>query len=46
MNMRLYWPKAEVLYGLWLPPPVKRRDCNGGDTTLGNAMSRVPGPGG
>ena len=24
MNMRLYWPKAEVLYGSWLPPPVKQ----------------------
>ena len=26
MNMRLYWPKAEVIYGLWSPPPVKRAD--------------------
>jgi hypothetical protein len=26
MNMRLYWPKAEVIYGRWSPPPVKRAD--------------------
>ena len=26
MNMRLYWPKAEVLYGNWSPPPVRRLD--------------------
>jgi hypothetical protein len=26
MNMRLYWPKAEVLDGSWSPPPVKRDD--------------------
>jgi hypothetical protein len=24
MNLRLYWPKAEVLNGSWAPPPVKR----------------------
>ncbi len=24
MNLRLYWPKAEVLGGAWAPPPVKR----------------------
>jgi len=24
MNMRLYWPKSEVLYGSWTPPGVKR----------------------
>lgn len=24
MNMRLYWPKTEVLDGSWSPPPVKR----------------------
>jgi hypothetical protein len=23
MNLRLYWPKAEVLDGSWAPPPVK-----------------------
>ncbi len=23
MNMRLYWPKAEVFDGTWSPPPVK-----------------------
>ena len=23
MNMRLYWPKPEVLYGSWMPPGVK-----------------------
>jgi hypothetical protein len=26
MNLRLYWPKAEVLSGAWAPPPVKRVD--------------------
>jgi hypothetical protein len=26
MNMRLYWPKAEVLSGSWTPPPVKSAD--------------------
>jgi hypothetical protein len=26
MNMRLYWPKAGVLYGNWSPPPVQRVD--------------------
>ncbi|MFG1466619.1 DUF1254 domain-containing protein [Xanthobacter sp. DSM 24535] len=26
MNMRLYWPKAEVIEGSWSPPPVKRAD--------------------
>jgi len=26
MNMRLYWPKAEVIDGSWSPPPVKRVD--------------------
>jgi hypothetical protein len=26
MNLRLYWPKAEVLRGDWTPPPVKRVD--------------------
>jgi len=26
MNMRLYWPKAEMLDGTWSPPPVKRVD--------------------
>jgi hypothetical protein len=24
MNLRLYWPKAEVLDGSWAPPPVQR----------------------
>lgn len=24
MNLRLYWPKDEVLDGSWTPPPVKR----------------------
>ena len=24
MNMRLYWPKSEVLYGSWMPPGVKQ----------------------
>ena len=24
MNLRLYWPKAEVLDGTWTPPPVQR----------------------
>jgi hypothetical protein len=24
MNLRLYWPKAEVLNGSWAPPPVKK----------------------
>ena len=24
MNMRLYWPKSEVLYGNWMPPGVKQ----------------------
>jgi hypothetical protein len=24
MNLRLYWPKAQVLDGSWTPPPVKR----------------------
>ena len=24
MNMRLYWPKSEVLYGKWMPPGVKQ----------------------
>jgi hypothetical protein len=24
MNLRLYWPKAEVLNGSWVPPPVKK----------------------
>jgi len=24
MNLRLYWPKPEVLDGSWAPPPVKR----------------------
>jgi hypothetical protein len=23
MNLRLYWPKPEVLDGTWSPPPVK-----------------------
>ena len=27
MNMRLYWPKAEVVEGKWSPPLVKRVDC-------------------
>ena len=26
MNLRLYWPKAEVLGGSWASPPVKRLD--------------------
>ncbi|MGR9088706.1 MAG: DUF1254 domain-containing protein, partial [Gammaproteobacteria bacterium] len=26
MNLRLYWPKAEVLDGSWVPQPVKRID--------------------
>ncbi len=26
MNLRLYWPKPEVLDGSWTPPPVKRVD--------------------
>jgi len=26
MNLRLYWPKAQVLDGSWAPPPVKRID--------------------
>jgi len=29
MNMRLYWPKAEVLDGSWSPPPVKRVEGTG-----------------
>ena len=24
MNMRLYWPKSEVVYGSWMPPGVKQ----------------------
>ncbi|MGC2225209.1 MAG: DUF1214 domain-containing protein [Methylocella sp.] len=24
MNLRLYWPKPDVLDGSWVPPPVKR----------------------
>jgi len=24
MNLRLYWPKVEVLNGSWAPPPVKK----------------------
>jgi hypothetical protein len=24
MNMRLYWPKSQVLYGNWMPPGVKQ----------------------
>jgi hypothetical protein len=24
MNLRLYWPKAEVLDGTWSPPPVSK----------------------
>jgi hypothetical protein len=23
MNLRLYWPKADVIDGNWAPPPVK-----------------------
>jgi hypothetical protein len=31
MNLRLYWPKAEVLDGTWMPPGVKREpDATGG----------------
>jgi len=26
MNLRLYWPKPEVLDGTWSPPPVRRTD--------------------
>jgi hypothetical protein len=26
MNLRLYWPKPEVLVGTWTPPAVKRLD--------------------
>jgi len=26
MNLRLYWPKTEVLDGRWTPPPVARLD--------------------
>ena len=26
MNLRLYWPKSEVLDGSWAPPPVERVD--------------------
>lgn len=26
MNLRLYWPKVQVLGGSWTPPPVKRAD--------------------
>ncbi|HQS48913.1 MAG: hypothetical protein B7Y12_12025 [Rhizobiales bacterium 24-66-13] len=26
MNLRLYWPKTEVIEGNWSPPPVKRAD--------------------
>jgi hypothetical protein len=25
LNMRVYWPKASALDGLWAPPPVRRR---------------------
>ena len=24
MNLRLYWPKREIIDGRWNPPPVKR----------------------
>lgn len=26
MNLRLYWPKDEVLDGSWTPPPVERME--------------------
>lgn len=26
MNLRLYWPKSDVIDGSWAPPPVKRVD--------------------
>jgi hypothetical protein len=31
MNLRLYWPKADVLDGTWMPPAVRREpDASGG----------------
>ena len=30
MNLRLYWPKWEVLDGTWVPPPVLPTDGVGG----------------
>jgi hypothetical protein len=29
MNLRLYWPMADVLNGSWMPPPVVREDSAG-----------------
>jgi len=26
LNMRIYWPKPEVLNGAWKQPPVERLD--------------------
>lgn len=31
MNLRLYWPKPQVLDGSWTPPPVTRGDCAGNE---------------
>jgi hypothetical protein len=30
MNLRLYWPKREVLEGVWVPPPVLPAEGVGG----------------
>lgn len=34
MNLRLYWPTAEVLNGSWTPPPVLRQELGGGSRAL------------
>jgi hypothetical protein len=26
LMLRLYWPKDEVVNGIWVPPPVRRMD--------------------